>query len=660
MNVFFKNLQISLKFKIAFFVVLLVIVMMGTVTHIFTIQEITLRKEQVKLRMERLANNIATIRSVETQDWNVYQTYIDNQLRLNPDIVYIAIFDENGDLKVHALNTQWLDLDTTRSLDTWEQAGIVWRLDQRQIADESQKDLEAKSVNIIIGQQSVGAVHVGFSLIDLNDALRKNLYRNLNLALIFIILAIVVSLFMSQRIVKPLGKLTKAMAKISEGDLKQEIHITSRDEIGRMADTFNFMTKGLNEKKSIEELGRDLSFAVELDKTAQLITERITLALNAEQGILMVKESEAFRIISAYPSSFQTDMNLPCDPSVEAHFLKTPNPLSPGQLANLPELSDSFKSFWQEPCDSLVVPMIVKEKLIGLFLLGAKKSQAPYKEDEKHFLKTLIGQGSFAIENALLIEELTEKERLRRELEIARSVQQSLLPPNNPHIEGLDIDGICIPTSEVGGDYYDFFSVNDGTMGIVIADVTGKGTSSAFYMAVVKGMMLSLAPLFTSPKKLLIELNRRLFGVMDRNMFVTMNYAVVDVEKSVLILARAGHNALLMRNAGASETECFIPAGIGLGLEHGEKFEKNISELQISYKPGDVLLFYTDGISEAMNNQKEQYGEHRLIDLMNQLDEQDARAIREYILQTINDFVQDAPQHDDITMVIIKALPSEE
>ena len=134
MNVFFKNLQISLKFKIAFFVVLLVIVMMGTVTYIFTIREITLRKEQVKLRMERLANNIATIRSVETEDWNVYQTYIDNQLKLNPDIVYIAIFDENADLKVHALNTQWLNLDTTRTLDTWEQASIVWRLDQRHIA----------------------------------------------------------------------------------------------------------------------------------------------------------------------------------------------------------------------------------------------------------------------------------------------------------------------------------------------------------------------------------------------------------------------------------------------------------------------------------------------------------------------------------------------
>jgi len=658
--VFFKTLQISLKFKIAFFVVLLVIVMMGTVTHIFTIREITLRKEQVKLRMERLANNIATIRSVETQDWNVYQTYIDNQLRLNPDIVYIAIFDENGELKVHALNTQWLDLDTTRSLDTWEQAGIVWRLDQRQIADESQKDLEAKSVNIIIGQQSVGAVHVGFSLIDLNDALRNNLYRNLNLALIFIFLAIAVSLFMSQRIVKPLGKLTKAMAKISEGDLEQEIHITSRDEIGRMADTFNFMTKGLNEKKSIEELARDLSFTITLDKTARLITERITVALNADGGMLMLKDNEAFRTISAYPSSFQPDMNLPCDPSLEAHFLKSSQPISLEQLANLPELSDSLKSLWQKFYEFLVVPMIVKEKLIGLFLLGAKKSQAPYEEDEKHFLKTLIGQGSFVIENALLIEELTEKERLKRELEIARAVQQSLLPLRNPRIEGLDIDGICIPTSEVGGDYYDYFSINGRTMGIAIADVTGKGTSAAFYMAVVKGMMLSLAPLFTSPKKLLTELNRRLFGVMDRNMFVTMNYAVIDVEKSVLILARAGHNALLMRNTETLDTQSYTPPGIGIGLEQGEQFEKNISEQRISYKPGDVLLFYTDGISEAMNNQREQYGEHRLIDLMNQLDEQNAQAIREHILQTINDFVQDVPQHDDITMVILKVLPSKE
>ena len=141
-----------------------------------------------------------------------------------------------------------------------------------------------------------------------------------------------------------------------------------------------------------------------------------------------------------------------------------------------------------------------------------------------------------AIENALLLNELTEQERLKRELEIARTVQNSLLPQSNPEISGLDIDGLCIPATEIGGDYFDFFPLDNHTLGIAIADVTGKGTSAAFYMAVVKGIMLSLTPIFSSPQQLLSELNRRLYGTMERKIFVTMIYGIFDIKKNKLTL----------------------------------------------------------------------------------------------------------------------------
>ena len=305
----FKNFKISLRLKIASLFLLLVIAMMAAVTYIFTIRELNLRVEQVKLRMERLANNIATIRSVETEDWEMYQSYIDNQLKLNPDIVYVAIFNEQNELKAHSLNMDWLDVGSNQTLTKMEEINIVLRLEQRQLAEESQKDLESKSVNIIIGEKNLGTVKVGFSLVELNDEMRANLYRNLELAIIFVILSIIASYFISQKIVKPLGKLTQAMLKISQGDLNQKIHIDSRDEIGKMAETFNFMTRGVQEKELIENFSRELGFTIELEKIAQLITKRLTQALNARQGVLFLREKVYAKngdifLLTSKPESF--------------------------------------------------------------------------------------------------------------------------------------------------------------------------------------------------------------------------------------------------------------------------------------------------------------------------------------------------------------------
>jgi serine phosphatase RsbU (regulator of sigma subunit)/HAMP domain-containing protein len=653
-----KNFKISLKLKIAFLFVLLVVVMMTIVGYIFMVRELNLRVEQVKERMERLARNIATIRSVETEDWDVYQTYIDNQITVNPDIVYIAIFDEQGELKVHSLNTDWLDLETQRPLTNYEQANIVLRLDQRQVAEESQKDIESQSVNIIIGNQNLGMVNIGFSLVDLNDEMKSNLYRSLLLDVFFIFLAIIFSFIISSRIVIPLGKLTKAMEKISRGDLKQKLQIESRDEIGEMAKTFNFMAKGLQEKQVIENFSRDLGFTFELEKISSLITERIAQALNSRQAYFLLREKEQashFDLVVAYPEKINRKIILTRSQQLCDLALKNRKPLTGKDFEAHPELLSQLGELKSINENALICPLIIKDKVPGILILSESKKDKSYMESEINFLNTLIAQGSVAIENAMLYEELTEQERLKHELEIARKVHLSLLPQKNPQISGLDIDGICIPAMEVGGDYYDYFVLDDHTLGIVVADVTGKGTSAAFYMAVVKGIMLSLVPIYSSPGQLLRELNRRLFGIMDRKVFITMIYATVDMRKKVIKFARAGHNALIMRNSKNAKIECLTPKGIGLGLAHNGLFDQHISEQKIDFQPGDMFLFYTDGISEAMNEQLEEFGEHRLVEIVAQLKDRTANHIREGIIRAVNQFVQDAPQHDDITLVTLKA-----
>jgi len=652
-------MKLGIRFKITFFIVMLVITIMGTVTYIFTIRDMELRIEQVKLRMERLANNIATIRSIETEDWTFYQTSIDNQIKLNPDIVYIAIFDADNELRVHALNSQWLDIDNTHFTNSRESANLVWQLHHRQIAEESQRDLEAKSVNIIIGGINSGMVEVGFSLVDWNDEMRSSFYRNLTLSVIFVILAIGLTLIMSHRIVGPLDKMTKAMFEISKGHLNHKLIFNRRDEIGRMAKAFNFMVQGLQEKFFIENFNRDLGFSLEIEKTNQLITERITNALLAKRGFLFIQNQNKDQycpLKASFPQKLTKKIQLICDEKTQSVLVQNQEPMLLSDLKALPQLWKPLQKISDLDEKSLVIPIIIQNAVIGFFLLDGKKNNKPYSDDEKQFFHTLVSQGAFAIENGLLIDKLTEQERLQRELEIARKVQQSLLPQSHPAFTGLELHGVCLPAKEVGGDYFDYFILDKETLGIVIADVTGKGTSASFYMAMVKGMMLSLTSLMRSPSKLLVELNRHLYHVMERQKFITMTYAVLDLKKGKMEMARAGHNALIKQDQATLKTECLTPPGIGLGLEKGRTFKKTIEGQTIQLKKGDVYLFYTDGISEAMNSKKQEFGEKQILRILGKIKDQHPRQICDRIIHDVKAFSGKTPQHDDMTMVVAKCV----
>jgi serine phosphatase RsbU (regulator of sigma subunit)/HAMP domain-containing protein len=654
-----KKYKFSLRLKITLLFLLLVIVMMATVGYIFTIRELNLRKEQMALGMERLANNIATIRSVETGDWDVYQTYIDNQIVVNPDIVYIAIFDDQGRLKVHALNRAWLDLGSDRPLSRLEQGNIVLRLDQRQIAAESLRDFASKSVNIMVGPENLGTVNIGFSLVDLNDEMKKNLNRNLLLDIIFILLAVVVAFFAGSAIVNPLGRLTLAMEKITQGDLDQELHISSRDEIGEMATTFNYMARGLQEKQIIETFSHELGFTFELARIAQLMTRHITTALEARQSLLLLNHKEdpsRFILIGAHPAVPQTDLSLQLDEQNVRLLLSERRSLPLTALAEEAGFLAPLRELHGVRDEGLITPLVVKDTLRGLFLICCPQNSSRYAPEEMQLLDTLLSQGNIAIENALLYEELTEQERLKKELEIARRVQLSLLPQTTLEVPGLDIDGVCLPAEEIGGDYYDYFRIDDHTIGIAIADVTGKGTSAAFYMAVIKGIMLSLTTIHTSPKALLRELNQRVLGTMERRIFATMIYATIDTRKRLLTFARAGHNALIRRSAGDSRVESLTPKGMGLGLAQDGHFEQHISEERVRYQPGDLFVFYTDGISEAMNDQRQEFSEESLLDFIADLDDQNARDVNQKIVRQVHAHTRNTPPHDDITLVTVKAV----
>jgi serine phosphatase RsbU (regulator of sigma subunit) len=259
-----------------------------------------------------------------------------------------------------------------------------------------------------------------------------------------------------------------------------------------------------------------------------------------------------------------------------------------------------------------------------------------------------------------LLQQAAEKKRLEEELRIARAIQMSLLPQGPLVMPGLSVTALCVPAREVGGDYYDFFILGERRLGVLIADVAGKGTSAALYMAELKGLMLSLSRIHTSPRELMLAADRIIAANLDARSFITMTYAVIDLDARTMTYARAGHTPLMYVPGSASKLDSHVrvlaPDGLvlGLNIDNGEMFERLLEEQTIDLHPGDLAVFFTDGITEAMNEADEDFGEARLARLAEEHAHLSSDELRERVLREIEAFVGAAQQHDDMTMILLK------
>jgi sigma-B regulation protein RsbU (phosphoserine phosphatase) len=280
-------------------------------------------------------------------------------------------------------------------------------------------------------------------------------------------------------------------------------------------------------------------------------------------------------------------------------------------------------------------------------------------EDQLGELAASFNSMTASIED--LLRQAAEKKRLEEELRIAHEIQMSLLPQGPLKMTGLSVTALCVPAREVGGDYYDFLPLDDHRVGVLIADVSGKGTSAALYMAELKGLVLSLSQIHTSPRSLLIAANRIIAHHLDARSFITMTYAVLDLRARTMTYARAGHTPLIYvpgacAGGAPRSVQILVPDGmvVGLKIDNGEMFERLLEEDTIHLQPGDLYLLFTDGISEAMNARDDCFGETRLGQLVETHAHLPSDELRERLLREIAAFVGDAPQHDDMTMILLK------
>ena len=267
-------------------------------------------------------------------------------------------------------------------------------------------------------------------------------------------------------------------------------------------------------------------------------------------------------------------------------------------------------------------------------------------------MTTFADHASLAIENSRLISKSIERERLHQEMMVAQRMQKRLLPQRLPSLPQVEVAAISESSMEVGGDYYDVFSLSEKRIGIIIGDVAGKGVSAAFYMAELKGIILSLSKIYATPKELLLRANDTLRESLEKNVFISAVYAIMDIGSGTLTLTRAGHCPVVFLSG--STIELIKPNGLGLGLTYGSQFERTIEERSIVLKEEDICVFYTDGITEARNDANEEYGYDRLLDQVRACRNCSANELKEKILHDVRTFMSNGAYTDDITLIVVK------
>lgn len=301
-----------------------------------------------------------------------------------------------------------------------------------------------------------------------------------------------------------------------------------------------------------------------------------------------------------------------------------------------------------------VFPMIIKSKIVGALLFGLKHSGSKFGGKDLELLNAASNQLAVAIENARLYKAETEKIKIERDLDVARKIQQGLLPKRIPNLKGLDICGEMTPAMQVGGDYYDLIQISESKLFVAIGDVSGKGLSASLYMTKLQTMIQMVCKSNSNPKEILIEVNKRLYESMERNSFITMTLALFDTGSNTVRFCRAGHMPLFITSNG--KVESVKTQGIGLGLEKGDVFSKTLVEEEINFKSGQVYSFFSDGITEAMNEKNDLFGEERLINVLKNKSSDTSAEIMQYVWDEVKKFKGKAKPNDDMTMVIVKTI----
>lgn len=302
----------------------------------------------------------------------------------------------------------------------------------------------------------------------------------------------------------------------------------------------------------------------------------------------------------------------------------------------------------------MIGPLSSGNRQLGVLAVTAPKDGRSYNTNDFEVFRSMVEQCAFALANAMAHQDAAEKKQIEVELRSASEIQRILLPEQAPKMPGFSIAGRNIPARVLSGDYFDYIPLADGSLGVSIADVSGKGTAAAIITAMCRSALRFSSAGCASPAATLAAVNRLLYPDIREDMFITMIYLTALPDGSGFTLARAGHNRPLVWRRASGKVETLNSGGLAVGIDKGSVFERVTKDLQFQMAEGDTLLLYTDGVNEALDSLGEEFGEARIHQVLADLAPQGPAAVIDGLVSAVDRFCGGRRGHDDITLVVLQ------
>jgi len=409
-----------------------------------------------------------------------------------------------------------------------------------------------------------------------------------------------------------------------------------------------FFREKFDYQSALLEMSEAITGELDLGRIADYLTSSIAATMRLEKASIWLRDRDGW----LERRSRREDRLSPA--AAVRRVLRQegkPSDLAEISLHFADDESEQFRDRLVEEGFRLLVPLIYRERLMGIVALKEKLSGERFDREDLSLLSTLANQSALAIETALLHDEMTRQAELKRDLEIARDIQISLLPRNLPEMPGFSFLGGSIPARVVGGDFYDFISFEDGRLGMVIGDVSGKSVPASLLMVAAKEIVYSRALTTSDPGALFQESNRRIYAIK-RRMFVSLGFFLLDAEAMTLRYAIGGQPLPILLRSGNGIPSFIAPPEHRLPLGAFREVPYDTCELYL--KKGDTLFFYTDGFTEAMDGDMNPYGEERLMACLEGQKGSSLQEVAKEVLADIRDHVGGAEQYDDMTFLFLR------
>lgn len=443
--------------------------------------------------------------------------------------------------------------------------------------------------------------------------------------------------------------INKLDGEFDEQDLDSLIGLNNQMAVAiDNAHLYRELRREAHEKDMLYEVGKKLSSRLSLNETIKEIVTTLKQVTDFIAGGIFLIDSENSDVCSIYAEGYAADagkqIQLKFGQGLVGHVAASGEPMI------VPDVSkdERYRSANDSTRSEIVVPIKLDDRLLGVLNCESDRVGA-YDNRSLDLLSAFAAQAAISIERAQVHEQLLERNKLNEQLKIARDIQRDFLPRENPNIPGYDICGTNISLGQVGGDYYDFINIVDGQIGIAIADVSGKGVPAALIMAAFRASLIAEIRNNFAIHVIMEKVNKLLCESTEPGNYVTAFHSVLDTKKHILTFCNAGHNQpILLRASG--EVEWLAEGGPVIGVTETATFEQKA----ININQGDLLVMYTDGVTEVFDDSEELFGEERLLDLIRKNGDLPALDLQNKIRDEVIEFASDHHLFDDLTLVIVK------